>query len=85
MRAEELRQLLDRRPFVPLRLHFSDGTALDIRHPEMALLTRSTVEIGIPERADERIADRVMYCTLMHVVRAEDVNGERGSTDAGGD
>ena len=34
---------------------------------EMALLTRSTVEIGIPERAEDRIADRVMYCTLMHV------------------
>jgi len=75
MRAEDLRQLLDRRPFVPVRLHFSDGTMFDIRHPEMALLTRSTVEIGIPERVGERIADRVVYCTLLHIVRVENLNG----------
>ena len=77
MRAEELRQLLDRRRFVPMRLHFTDGTTYDIRHPEMALLTRSTVEIGLPEDEESKIADRVVYCTLLHIVRIEDVNGQR--------
>ena len=76
MRPEELRQLLDRRPFVPVRLHFSDGTAYEIRHPEMAFLTRSTVEIGISEKEGVRIFDRVIYCTLLHIVRVEDVNGQ---------
>lgn len=76
MRAEELRNLLDRRPFVPIRLHFSDGSMFDVRHPEMALLTRSTVEIGIAERDGERIADRVIYCTLVHIVRVENLNGK---------
>ncbi|MEK7732011.1 MAG: hypothetical protein AAB363_09165 [Planctomycetota bacterium] len=76
MRPEELRQLLDRRPFVPVRLHFSDGTAFDIRHPEMAFLTRSTVEIGISKKEGVRIFDRVIYCTLLHIVRVEDVNGQ---------
>lgn len=77
MRAEELRSLLDRRPFVPIRLHFTDGTTYDIRHPEMALLTRSTVEIGLPEDEASRIADRVVYCTLLHIVRIENLNGQR--------
>jgi hypothetical protein len=76
MRPEELRQLLDRKPFVPIRLHFSDGTAFEIRHPEMAFLSRSTVEIGISEKEGVRIADRIIYCTLLHIVRVEDVNGQ---------
>lgn len=85
MRAEELRQLLDRRPFVPVRLYFSDGTAYDIRHPEMAFLTRSTVEIGISEKEGVRIFDRVIYCTLLHIVRVEDLNGQTPRTEASGE
>ena len=77
MRAEELRQLLDRRPFVPIRLYFTDGTTYDIRHPEMALLTRSTVEIGLPKDQASKIADRVVYCTLLHIVRVENLDGQR--------
>ena len=77
MRPEELRHLLDRRPFVPIRLHFTDGTTYDIRHPEMALLTRSTIEIGLPEDEASKIADRVVYCTLIHIVRVENLDGQR--------
>ena len=84
MRPEELRQLLDRCPFIPIRLHFSDGTAFDIRHPEMAFLSRSTVEIGISEKEGVRIADRIIYCTLLHIVRVEDLNGEPMERSDGG-
>ena len=85
MRAEELRQLLDRRPVVPIRLYFSDGTAFDIRHPEMAFLSRSTVEIGISEKEGVRIADRIIYCTLLHIVRIEDLNGQSAPIGDGRD
>ena len=77
MRPEELRQLLDRQPIVPIRVHFTDGTAYDIRHPEMAFPTRSTLEIGISEKEGVRILDRVIYCTLLHVVRVEDLDGKQ--------
>jgi hypothetical protein len=35
---------------VPIRIHFTDGTAYDVKHPEMAMVTRSTVDIGIEEQ-----------------------------------
>ena len=76
MRAEELRDLLGRRPFVPIRIYFTDGTAYDVKHPEMALLTRSTVEIGLEEKEGARIADRVVYCSLVHIVRVENLDGQ---------
>ena len=76
MRPEELRTLLRRRPFVPLLAHLTDGTSYQIRHPEMALLTRSTVEIGLEEKEGSGIADQVVYCSLLHIVRVENVNGQ---------
>ena len=76
MRAEELRALLRRQPFIPLRIHLSDGTTYDVKHPEMAFLTRSTVEIGIEEREGSGVADQVMYCSLVHVVRVENLRPE---------
>ncbi len=76
MRAEELRNLLSRRPFVPIRIYFTDGTTYDVKHPEMALLTRSTVEIGLEEQEGSRIADRVVYCSLGHIVRVENLDGQ---------
>jgi hypothetical protein len=76
MRAEKLEELLRRRPYVPIRLHLSDGTIYDVRHPEMALLTRSTIDIGVSEQEGSTIADRVIYCSLLHVVRVENLNGQ---------
>lgn len=76
MRPEELKALLRRQPFVPIRIHLTDGTTYDIRHPEMAFLTRSTVEIGMEEQPGSGIADQVMYCSLVHVVRVENINGQ---------
>jgi hypothetical protein len=75
MRAEELRDLLRRQPFVPIRLHLTDGTTYDVRHPEMAMLTRSTVEIGLEEEEGSGIAEEVVYCSLLHIVRIEHVDG----------
>ena len=76
MRPEELRTLLRRQPFIPIRVYLSDGTTYEIHHPEMAFLTRSTVEIGIEELKGSGIADRVMHCSLVHVVRVENVDGQ---------
>ena len=45
MRPEELRELLATRPFVPLRIHLTDGKSFDIRHPDNVLVLRS-VELG---------------------------------------
>ena len=77
MRPEELRTLSRRRPFVPIRIHLTDGTVYDVRDPEMALLTRSTVEIGVEKREGSGIADDVVYCSLVHIVRVENVNAQQ--------
>ena len=74
MRAEELRALLDRRPFEPIRLHISSGQTVDIKHPEMALVTRSLVVVGVAD-SDERVADYAVHYNLLHVVKIEPLTG----------
>ena len=78
MRPEELRALLRRTPFVPIRIFLSDGQTYDVKHPEMALLTRSTVEIGVEHIEGNGIADDVVYCSLVHILRVENLDGQTG-------
>lgn len=76
MRADEMRALLDRRPFEPIRLHISSGQTVDIKHPEMALVTRSLVVAGVTE-SDERVADYAVHYNLLHIVKIEPLDGTK--------
>ena len=49
MTAEKLQEYLHRQPFQPFRVFLSDGSMHDVRHQEMALLTRREVIIAIPQ------------------------------------
>lgn len=74
MTAEELIELLAERPFQPLRLFLSDGRSRDIRHPEMAIVSDTIVAIGVPRDNEPRIATKITYCSLAHVVEAEPID-----------
>ena len=72
MRADEIREHLDAHPFIPLRLFLSDGSSYEIQHPDQALVTTWSVEIGVPEqRAESRIYQRIAPCSLLHIVKLE--------------
>ncbi len=73
MTAEELVELLEERPFQPLRLYLSDGRSRDIRHPKMAIVSDSLVAIGVPRDDASKIASKITYCALSHVVEAEPI------------
>jgi hypothetical protein len=77
VRAQELRAILDRRPFEPIRLHISSGQTVDIKHPEMAFVTRSLVVIGVTESDDDQVADYAVHYNLLHVVKIEPLNGHK--------
>lgn len=48
MRPEELYERVHESPFVPLRVHMSNGRTHEIRHPEMAIIGDDTVALGVP-------------------------------------
>jgi hypothetical protein len=73
MRPEELAVLLRRRPFVPIRIHITDGMTYDIRHPENVMVLRARVDIGVGGDPVTGVIDRVDFVSLLHVVRVEDL------------
>ena len=58
MTLQTFREMLTRRPFRPVKLTLSSGQAYEIRHPEMALLTRSSILIGT-DLADDGVPRRI--------------------------
>jgi hypothetical protein len=85
MRAEGLTELLRTRPFVPLRIHMTDGHTYDIRHPDMVLVLRQRVDIGLQPDPATGVLDRVEHCSLLHIVRVEELPPPQppGGTPAG--
>ncbi len=69
---DHFRALLNARPFVPFRLHTSDGTSVDIRSPEQVLLLRQLAVIALldPQAAD-MVGNRFMVVWYLHVSKVE--------------
>ncbi len=74
MRAEEIAQLLRRRPFQPFRLHVTTGQTYDIRHPEFIIVQRQSAEVGLDPDPRTGVVDRVEYLSLLHIVRIENLD-----------
>ncbi len=76
MRPDDVLQLLRARPFQPFRISLSDGQQYEVRHPEIAIVSRSTVVVGIPgPRGPDGPVERVVTCALVHITRMEPLNG----------
>jgi hypothetical protein len=71
MPLEELLNLLRRRPFVPFRIHLTDGASYEVRHPEMLMPGARSITIGIPGDPTIPIYSRTEIVALVHIVRLE--------------
>ena len=74
MRPEDIREFLQHKPFQPFRLTLTDGRTYEVRHPEMAMVGRSAVAIGLPASNDpspiyDRLGDG--FALAHHASRAE--------------
>ena len=65
MTVRTFRDLLGRRPFEPFRLVMSSGRAFEVRHPEMADLTRTDMWVAAHDPDDGAV--RRVICSLLHV------------------
>ncbi len=69
MKAEELIEILSEQPFVPLRLHMSNGRTHEVRHPEMAIVGEEVVALGIAQPDSER--PRIRMVSITHINEVE--------------
>lgn len=71
MTVQTFRDLLTAQPFRGFRLVMSSGQAYEVRHPEMAWLTKSDILVGLDEDEETQAPARFKICSLLHVTVVE--------------
>lgn len=71
---------LRRRPFLPFRMFLTDGAFYDIRHPDQAIPTFTSVWITRPRPVlGGTGVDEVVIVSLLQVVRLEPIPSPTGN------
>jgi hypothetical protein len=70
MTVQTVRDLLRRQPFQPFRIVLSCGKSYEVRHPEMAMLTRTDVLVGV-DASQDGVPAEFRICSLLHVTAVE--------------
>jgi len=72
MRPDDLRALLRRQPFRVFRLVLTNNRVYEIRHPELATVLRSMIQLGLPPDGPQGpLAEGVVGIALVHIVLYE--------------
>jgi len=81
MTVQTFRNLLKERPFKPFRLVMSSGQSYEVRHPEMAWVTKTDILVGI-DSEDDGVPAEFKICSMLHVTAVEPIeptaNGDQG-------
>ncbi len=81
MRAVDFQELLDTQPFKPFVVHTSTGERFTIPHPDMIMIGRSSVTIGLPTDNSPRVYERTARISLLHVVKLDHTNSAQSPED----
>ena len=68
MRVADLSKDISPKEFRPFVLNLSNGESHRITHPEQVLVDRSVVTIGTKRLGSGRRYEKLVACTLMHIV-----------------
>jgi hypothetical protein len=75
MTVQTFREMLSRQPFQPVKITLSSGESHEIRHPEMAMLTRTNLLVGI-DVSDDGVPAEFKILSLLHVTAIEPLAGK---------
>ena len=67
MTANDIIQLLDAAPFVPFRIHLTNGQTYDVPHRDFVWVERNRLLIAKPSPKSDRSMERVDFVSLLHV------------------
>jgi len=71
MPPEDVEKKLRQQPFRPFRFYLADGTSYDVRHPELVLLGRRSLVLGLANDPLQKLYDRTVDVDLLHIGRME--------------
>ncbi len=78
MPPEELQEKFRKQPFQPFRMYLADGAVYDVTHPELVLLGRRSLLLGVAGTPEDTLYERTVDVDLLHILRMEPL--ERDAT-----
>ncbi|MDO8629417.1 MAG: hypothetical protein Q7R41_02895 [Phycisphaerales bacterium] len=76
MDPDELFEKVRHRPFEPFRIHVSDGTSYDVKHPDQIMVGRRSCHVGIARNGTGPF-QKIAVVANVHITRIEPLNGKR--------
>lgn len=73
MSPDELNSALRREPFLPFRVHLSNGVHYEVRNPQMAAIGRTILFIGLTRDVDSPYFDEPVWVALRHITHIEPI------------
>lgn len=71
--ADDIRDRVRSRPFSPLRIVTSSGESYDVYHPDLIMIGRREVTVGIPSGETPAYYDRQARIAIMHITALHDL------------
>jgi hypothetical protein len=76
MDPDELFEKVRHRPFEPFRIHVSDGTSYEVKHPDQIMVGRRSSHVGL-SRNGEGPFQKIAIVANIHIARIEPLGGKR--------
>jgi hypothetical protein len=71
MPPEDVEKKIRQRPFKPFRILLTDGAEYRVLHPEMVLLGKRSLVVGLASDAQQTLYDRTVDVDLLHIARMD--------------
>lgn len=75
MTGKTFRDILNRRPFEPLRVVMSSGESYVVLHPEIAFATAESLILALPDPSRES-GERLVFCSYLHIAHVESLKAQ---------
>jgi hypothetical protein len=81
--SDDMRARVRREPFVPVRIHTSDGESYDVYHPDLIMIGRRALVVGTASADDPATFELTSQVALLHVTAIEDLPIASGHSSDG--
>ena len=71
MPPQDIEKKIRQKPFRPFRMYLTDGTAYEVRHPELVLLGHRSLVLGLASDPGQTLYERTVDIDLLHIVRMD--------------
>ncbi len=71
--ADDIQARLRKQPFEPLRVVTSTGQTYDVHHPDLVIVGRRFLMIGLPSAENPSQAEQITRVALLHVTEIQDL------------